>query len=142
MGLASAAIIIIAGLPIIAGTITIDLISTLYVIYALIMGSIFFGSIAIIISTRIKSNEGFTVIINSIFLFFAFASSAFYPPTGLPESMQYAFYLNPLTYIADITREGLFSAIDTFTNIKVIVLGIISGIAFLIATLSMYKMRI
>ena len=142
MGLASAAIIIIAGLPIIAGTITIDLTSTIYLIFALIMGSIFFGSIAIIISTRIKSNEGFTVIINSVFLFFAFASSAFYPPTGLPESMQYAFYLNPLTYIADITREGLFSAIDTFTNIKVIVLGIISGIAFLIATLSMYKMRI
>ena len=72
MGLASAAIIIIAGLPIIAGAITIDLISTLYLIFALIMGSIFFGSIAIIISTRIKSNEGFTVIINSIFLFFAF----------------------------------------------------------------------
>jgi ABC-2 type transport system permease protein len=143
MGLASAAIIFIAGLPIIiGGNVTFDITSSLYLTFALLMGSIFFGSIAIIISTRLKSNEGFTVIINSIFLFFAFASSTFYPPSGLPEPMQYAFYFNPLTYIADIIREGMFSAVDTFTNIKVLVLGVISGIAFLIATFSMYKMRI
>ncbi len=143
MGLASASIIFIAGLPIIiAGNVTFDITSTLYLTFALIMGSIFFGSIAIIISTRLKSNEGFTVIINTVFLFFAFASSTFYPPYGLPEPMQFAFYINPLTYIADIIREGMFSAVDTFTNIKLLVLGVVSGIAFLIATLSMYKMRI
>jgi ABC-type polysaccharide/polyol phosphate export permease len=56
--------------------------------------------------------------------------------------MQYAFYINPLTYIADIIREGMFSAVNTLTNIKAVVLAAISGITFLIATLSMYKMRI
>ena len=142
MGLASATIILIAGLPIVAGNITMDITSVVYLIFALIIGSIFFGSFAIILSTRLKSNESFTVIVNSVFLFFAFASSAFYPSQGLPESMQYAFYINPLTYIADIIREGMFSAVNTLTNIKVVVLSIISGIAFLIATLSMYKMRI
>jgi ABC-2 type transport system permease protein len=143
MGLASAVLILIAGLPIlIPGNVTFDITSTLYLTFALIMGSIFFGSIAIIISTRLRSNEGFTVIINTVFLFFAFASSTFYPPHGLPAPMQYAFYSNPLTYIADIIREGMFSAVDTLTNIKILVLGAISGIAFLIATLSMYKMRI
>jgi ABC-2 type transport system permease protein len=142
MGLASATIILIAGLPIVAGNITMDISSLFYLIFALIMGSIFFGSFAIILSTRLKSNEGFTVIVNSIFLFFAFASSAFYPPHGLPESMQYAFYINPLTYIADIIREGIFSAVNALTNIKVVVLAVISAITFLIATLSMYKMRI
>ena len=142
MGLASAAIILVAGLPIGAGNITINITSVIYLIFALIVGSIFFGSLAIIISTRLKSNEGFTVIINSVFLFFAFASSAFYPSNGLPESMQYAFYINPLTYISDIIREGMFSAVDTFTNIKVAVLTTISLTAFLIATLSMYKVRI
>ena len=143
MGLASAAIIFLAGLPIIiAGNVTFDITSILYLTFALMMGSIFFGSITIIISTRLKSNEGFTVIINTVFLFFAFASSTFYPPYGLPEPMQYAFYFNPLTYIADIIREGLFSAVDTLTNIKVLILGAISGTAFLLATFSMYKMRI
>jgi ABC-2 type transport system permease protein len=142
MGLASATIILVAGLPIVAGNITIDNISIIYLIFALIMGSIFFGSFAIIVSTILKSNESFTVIINSVFLFFAFASSAFYPSQGLPETMQYAFYVNPLTYIADIIREGLFSAVDTATNIKVLVLTAISGVTFLIATRSMYKMRI
>src|SRR5215216_1666399 len=139
MGLASATIILIAGLPIVAGNITIDITSVIYLVFGLVMGSVFFGSFAIILSTRLKSNEGFTVIINSVFLFFAFASSAFYPPHGLPESMQYAFYINPLTYIADIIREGMFSAVNTLTNIKVLVLTAISGITFLIATLSMYK---
>jgi ABC-2 type transport system permease protein len=142
MGLATATIILIAGLPIVAGNITVDITSLVYLIFALVMGSVFFGSFAIIISTRLKSNEGFTVIVNSVFLFFAFASSAFYPPHDLPEAMQYAFYVNPLTYIADIIREGMFSAVDTLTNIKVLVLTAISGAAFLMATLSMYKMRI
>jgi len=143
MGLASAALIFLAGLPIIiAGNVTFDITSTIYLTFALIMGSIFFGSIAIIITTRLKSNEGFTVIINTVFLFFAFASSTFYPPYGLPEPMQYAFYFNPLTYIADIIREALFSAVDTLTNIKILILGVISGIAFLLATFSMHKMRI
>jgi len=143
MGLASAAIIFLAGLPIIiAGNVTFDITSILYLTFALMMGSIFFGSITIIISTRLKSNEGFTVIINTVFLFFSVASSTFYPPYGLPEPMQYAFYFNPLTYIADIIREGLFSAVDTLTNIKVLILGAISGTAFLLATFSMYKMRI
>ena len=43
MGLASAAIILIAGLPISLGNITFDITSTFYLTFALIMCSIFFG---------------------------------------------------------------------------------------------------
>src|SRR5205085_5102466 len=79
MGLASAGLILIAGIPTLLGSAHPSFFSSLFVLYALIMGAIFFGSITIIISTRLKSSEGFNVIVNSVFLFFSFVSTAFYP---------------------------------------------------------------
>ena len=142
MGIASASIIIIAGIPTMLGTVNITLLSIPYTIYALITGAIFFGSITIIISTRLRSNEGFNVIINGIFLFFAFASSAFYPSQKVPEPLHTVFNINPLTYIVDITRAGIFSQISPFTNIEAIVIAILSTAAFLMATLTLMKMKI
>ena len=84
MGLASAALILVAGSPTLVGSAVPTLVGTLYVLYALITGAIFFGSIAVIISTRLKSSEGFNVIVNSVFLFFSFVSTAFYPTQGAP----------------------------------------------------------
>ena len=48
MGIASASIIIIAGIPTMLGTVNLTLLSIPYTIYALITGAIFFGSITII----------------------------------------------------------------------------------------------
>ena len=74
MGLASAVIILIVGLPTMLGNANPTLWSILYTIFSIIVGAIFFGSFTVIMSTRLKSSEGFTVISNGIFLFFAFAS--------------------------------------------------------------------
>src|SRR3989338_5504718 len=52
------------------------------IIFAALVGSVLFGSIASIISTRLRSSEGFNVIINTVFLFLAFVSTAFYPASG------------------------------------------------------------
>jgi ABC-2 type transport system permease protein len=142
MGLASAGLILIAGTPTLVGSVVPTLIGSLYVLYALIIGAIFFGSIAIIISTRLKSSEGFNVIVNSVFLFFAFVSTTFYPTEGVPGALGTAFYFNPLTYIVDITRAGIFNQIDFFTNVEVGVIAAITAAAFFLATLSMLRMRI
>jgi ABC-2 type transport system permease protein len=142
MGFASASLIVAAGIPTMLGNANLTLLSMPYIIYALICGAIFFGSITIIISTKLKSSEGFNVIVNGIFLFFAFASSAFYPSDGVPEPLRSAFYINPLTYIVDITRAGIFSQISTFTNIEAVVMAAISIGAFLMATFSIIKMKI
>ena len=142
MGLASASLIVAAGIPTMLGNANLTLLSIPYTIYALLTGAIFFGSITIIISTRLKSNEGFNVIVNGIFLFFAFASSAFYPSQSVPEPLHTAFYINPLTYIVDITRAGIFSQISIFTNIEAIVIATLSAGAFIMATLSMMRMKI
>jgi ABC-2 type transport system permease protein len=142
MGLTSAGLILIAGSPVLIGSARPTIQGSLYVLYALVVGAIFFGSMAIIISTRLKSNEGFNVIINSVFLFFSFVSTAFYPTQGLPTALAIAFYANPLTYIVDITRGGIFNQISTSINIEVAIISVISLITFVVATLSMLKMRI
>lgn len=142
MGLASAGLILIAGTPTLVGSAQPTFVGSLYVLYALIMGAIFFGSIAIIISTRLKSSEGFNVIVNSVFLFFSFVSTAFYPAQGVPGALRTAFYINPLTYIVDITRAGIFNNIDLFTNIEVGVISAVTAAAFFLATFSMMRMKI
>src|ERR671918_2424741 len=141
IGLASAALIMVIGLPTILQDVSITLWSIPYIVYALVMGSIFFGSFTIILSTKIKSSEDYNVISNGLFLFFAFVSSAFYPAQGLPQPLATAFYVNPLTYIVDITRAGIFGQITTFTNIEVVILGLLSFAVFLIATRSIIKME-
>lgn len=142
MGLASAALIVIIGLPTMLNNVNPTIWSIPYTVYALVVGAVFFGSFTIIISTKLKSSEGFTVISNGVFLFFAFASSAFYPAAGVPEPLRTAFYINPLTYIVDISRAGIFSQVTPFTNIQLLIITIVSVGAFLMATVSMVKMKI
>lgn len=142
MGLASALLILLVGLPTMLGSAIPTLWSIPYTIFAIIIGSIFFGSFTVIISTRLKSSEGFNVISNGIFLFFAFASSTFYPAEGVTEPLRTAFYINPLTYIVDITRAGIYSQITDFVIVEVVVISILSSIAFFIAAVSMLRVKV
>src|SRR5919112_3409775 len=142
MGLASGAIILLFGLPTMIGSANFTIWSIPYTIFAILIGSIFFGSFTIIISTRLKSNEGFNVISNGIFLFFAFASSTFYPAFNVIEPLKTIFYINPLTYVVDITRAGIFSQINSFTNIEILIISILSSIAFFFAAISMLRVKV
>lgn len=142
MGLASALLILLVGLPTMLGSANPTFWSIPYTIFAIIIGSIFFGSFTVIISTRLKSSEGFNVISNGIFLFFAFASSTFYPAEGVTEPLKTAFYINPLTYIVDITRAGIYSQITDFVIVEVAVISILSSIAFFIAAISMLRVKV
>jgi ABC-2 type transport system permease protein len=141
IGTASASLIMVIGLPTMARDVNITLWSIPYTIYALIIGSVFFGSFSIILSTKINSSEGYNVISNGLFLFFAFVSSAFYPAEGLPGPLSIAFYLNPLTYIVDISRAGIFSQINTSINIEVLIISFLAVVVFLLATRSMINMK-
>ena len=142
IGLVSAALIMIIGLPTMYKNANITLWSVPYIIYALASGSVFFGSFTIILSTKIKSSEAHNVISNGLFLFFTFVSSAFYPAQGLPGPLTIAFYLNPLTYIVDISRAGIFSQISAITNIQVLILGALAATVFVIAIRSMVSMKV
>ena len=47
-----------------------------------------------------------------------------------------------MTYIVDISRAGIFSQIDAFTNVQVLVISILAAAVFTIATRSMIKMKV
>ncbi len=134
IGLVSAFLIALVGFPVFFQSIEFSFITIPLIIFAAITGSVLFGSIASIISTRIKSSESFNVTINTVFLFFAFVSTAFYPAAGAPEPLATAFYINPLTYIVDVIRAGFFGTFSDFILIEMIVLVLLAIGSFSIAT--------
>jgi ABC-2 type transport system permease protein len=140
VGLVSASLIALVGYPVFFESIEFTLITIPIIIFAAITGSVLFGSIASIISTRLRSSEGFNVIINTVFLFFAFVSTAFYPASGTPEPLKTTFYLNPLTYLVDVIRAGIFGNITNFVIMEMCVLVAIASILFIIATKLLTKL--
>jgi len=140
IGIVSAALIALIGYPVFFDSVDFSLITIPMIIFAAVTGSILFGSIASIIATKLRSSEGFNVILNTAFLFFAFVSTAFYPASGAPEPLKTAFYLNPLTYLVDIIRAGIFGNINEFILIEMAILVAISTILFVIATKLLTKL--
>ena len=69
-----------------------------------------------------------------------FVSTAFYPAAGAPEPLATAFYLNPLTYLVDIIRAGIFGTITEFIILEMIVLAVLAAILFIIATKLLTKL--
>lgn len=134
VGLVSAGLIALVGLPVFADSVDFEFYTVPLIVFASVVGSILFGSIASIISTRLKSSEGFNVIINTVFLFFAFVSTAFYPVSGTPEPLASAFYLNPLTYLVDVIRAGVFGAVTELVIAEMIVLMALALGLFSLAT--------
>ena len=140
VGLISATLIALVGYPVFFELVEFSLITIPIIIFGAITGSVLFGSLASIISTRLRSSEGFNVIINTVFLFFAFVSTAFYPADGAPEPLRSAFYLNPLTYLVDIIRAGIFGNITDFVILEMVVLGSLAIVLFSIASKLLTKL--
>lgn len=142
VGLISAALITIVGYPLFFNSVEFNLFTIPLLVFASVAGSILFGSIASIISTRLRSSEGFNVVINTVFLFFAFVSTAFYPAEGAPAPIAVAFYFNPLTYLVDVVRAGIFGSFDTFVALEILVLVILSLGLFVVATKLLAKLEL
>ncbi len=142
IGIISAGIVIFASIPTVFNGIEISLSSIQFLLLAILLGSIFFGSIAIIASIKFKSNEGFQTMLNTTFIFFAFVSTTFYPAEGAPEPLSIAFHINPLTYVVNIIRAGLFNSIYDFLYIEIIILTIISIITFTVATRLLVRLNV
>ena len=134
VGLLSASLITLVGYPVFFESVTFSFITIPIIIFGAIIGSILFGSLASIISTRLRSSEGFNVVINTVFLLSAFVSTAFYPADGAPEPLRSLFYLNPLTYLVDVIRAGIFGNMTEFVIYEMIVLVGIASVLFIIAS--------
>jgi len=140
IGLVSATLIAVVGYPVFFESVEFSLVTIPIIIFGAITGSVLFGSLASIISTRLRSSEGFNVIINTVFLFFAFVSTAFYPAVCAPEPLRTAFYLNPLTYLVDVIRAGIFGTVTEFVIIEMIILVAIASTLFVIASRLLTKL--
>jgi len=140
IGLVSAALIAVIGYPVFFDSVDFSLVTIPLIIFSAVTGSVLFGSIASIIATKLRSSEGFNVILNTAFLFFAFVSTAFYPAAGAPEPLRTAFYLNPLTYLVDIIRAGIFGNITEFVILEMGILAIVAAILFIVATKLLTKL--
>ena len=107
IGLASAGVIALMTVPVLP---SISMAGFLIVLAAVVVGSLLFGIFAIILSSYVKSEGSFNAIINLLFIILMFTSSTFYPLDLVPETFRIIFLANPLTYVADIIRFGLFKA--------------------------------
>src|SRR3990170_21383 len=126
VGLVSATLIAFIAYPVFSESSEFSLITIPIIIFASVTGSLLFGSIASIISTRLRSSEGFNVIINTVFLFFAFVSTAFYP--------------NPLTYLVDVIRAGVFGSFSNFVLLEMLILIVLASGLFVVATKLLTKL--
>ncbi len=114
----------------------------LYTAMALILGSLFFGGLAIALSVRLRSSETFQVVSTFLFFVFLFTSSVFYPAEKAPLAIRTISYLNPLTYITDIFRAGLLGLDAPFLVYEVSALVVLSIVMFVLAIVSFNKIKV
>lgn len=140
IGIVSAILIILVGFPVFQESVEFSVYTVPILVIASISGSVLFGSLASIISTRIRSSESFNVILNTTFLFLAFASTAFYPAQGAPPELSAIFYASPLTYLVDSIRAGIFGGITEIILIEMAILVVLAAVLFTVATKMMTKL--
>ena len=126
--------------PVFFDSVEFSIVTIPLIIFGSVVGAILFGSIASIISVKLRSSEGFNVIINTVFLFCAFASTAFYPVQGAPQPLATIFYLNPLSYLVDVIRAGIFGQVTDFVITEMLLLVALAAILFVIATKLLTKL--
>ena len=98
---------------------------------------LFVSGLKILLSSKSATAS---VPINTVFLFCAFASTAFYPVQGAPQPLATIFYLNPLSYLVDIIRAGIFGQVTDFVITEMLLLVALAAILFVIATKLLTKL--
>jgi len=113
-GLAGAAVMLL-GSYLLIGSLSITIYSTLIMFSIVAVGSILFGSLMLLISAFVRSNNTYTGIQVLIVFVVNFASTVFYPfSSSLPLGMRILFMINPLTYVVNLTRDAF---LGTITNV-------------------------
>jgi ABC-2 type transport system permease protein len=106
-GLLGSFLVLIIASPLLIG-ISLQPLGIFYVLYSLVLTSLFFGSLSLLISAYVKTDQALNVVFNSILPPLTFVSSIFYPLEVMPDAVKIIALANPLTYAADIARFGLF----------------------------------
>ena len=101
------------------------------------VGSIFFGSLMLLISALVKSNTAYNSIQILLIFIINFASTVFYPLSGgLPLVLKVLFNVNPLTYVADAVRGAYLGTLNEMDVVQMLVLGAETVVVLLLAVRS------
>ncbi|OEC88604.1 MULTISPECIES: ABC transporter permease [Methanobacterium] len=101
----------------------------------IILISLGFAGLGLLIATLTDSMEGFNLIMSFIVLPIFLLSGALFPVTGLPTWLQFAVYLDPLTYGVDALRSVILNQSALPLEISILV---ISAFALLMIFVSAY----
>ncbi|MFZ0699978.1 MAG: ABC transporter permease [Thermoplasmata archaeon] len=105
------------------GTLPVTLVGIGVILAIITVGSIFFGSLMLLIAAKVKSNTTYNSIQILVIFLVNFASTVFYPySSGLPAAIRVLFAVNPLTYIADAARAGYFGTYTATVGYEVLAL--------------------
>ncbi len=70
-------------------------------------------SIGLVVASRMRSTEGFQMIMNFIMMPMFFLSGAMFPLSNLPGWMDFLSKINPASYAIDLVRQVAFKFMDT-----------------------------
>lgn len=122
-GLAGAAVLFFMAYALI-GSLTISLLGVATITSAILVGSIFFGSLMLFLSAMVKSNNAYNSIQILIIFVVSFASTVFYTDSPkLPLAMKALLVGNPLTYFANVARDGYMATMgmaDAYTMVGLV----------------------
>jgi len=137
LGLVGAAVLSVLAIPILFTT-PISLLGFAVIFLAILIASFLFGTFAMILANLLKTEGTFSSVFNLLIIVLMFASSTFYPAEAAPQILQIVFLINPLTYIVDIIRFGLFSLTTPILLFESITL-VTETIIVFVATIYIFK---
>jgi len=140
-GLFGSFLVIVIASPLLIG-LKPTLMGTLYIFFSLIFSSLFFGSLSLLISAYVKTDQALNMVFNSILPPLTFISSIFYPLGAMPNLLKCIALANPLTYAADIARYGLFGISSMSFPYGLLLLPLISAITFTLAMHAAYRINL
>ena len=102
--------------------VSIDIVMVLELVLVIIIVSISLSGIGLLVASRMKSQQGFQVVIQVIIMPLIFLAGIFYPVNNAPVWMEVVSKVNPLTYGVDAIRQ-IFLGSEGAATIGVTIFG-------------------
>ena len=102
--------------------VSINIVMVLELVLVIIIVSISLSGMGLLVASRMKSQQGFQVVIQLIIMPLIFLAGIFYPVNNVPVWMEIVSKVNPLTYGVDAIRQ-IFLGSEGAATIGVTVLG-------------------
>jgi ABC-2 type transport system permease protein len=111
--------------------------SLLVVLFAIVVLNFFLSGLGQLLASRIRSMQGFHLVMNLVLFPFLFFSGAFFPLADLPGWLRVLGAINPLSYAVDMLQLALYAeTADGYFGLPVdfAVLGLLAAAVFYLGT--------